>query len=521
MRSFDPPTLGHDGRVGTSRAFRFDLSTIGFQHVLIVLVALTAIRIVGLYFSVVDLFMDEAQYWAWSRELAYGYFSKPPLLAWIIATTDQVCGNGEACVRLASPLLHLATGLLVYAIAKELYGRQTAAWAALAYGFGPGVVFSARIISTDVPLLLFWAVALLAYLKLLAKPDWRWATTFGVAMGLGILAKYAMVYFLLGAGCAAWFDRDSREWLKRPQTWMAFAIAGALVLPNLAWNAANDFITFKHTGDNIAGGGLSFRPKGVFEFVGAQFAVAGPFVFATFLYLLARLVKTRISREDGLMLAFAIPPLALVTALSFFRDAHANWAAPAIVSMSIAAVALWQRSAWKHWFGATLGLGLVLQILLVAGDASADRLSIPVFDKQVDPYRRTLGWRALGERTAEFAKAEKAKTVGVEGRSETAALIYYLRDQPVRTVSWPVYATPDSHFDLTRPLDNAAEEPVLFVSSCAIGSRLQRFYETTSPLGPFTVSSGPSTQRQYYAFLLERRRRAIEPLGPCAEATLP
>ena len=220
MRSFDPPTLGHDGRVGTNRAFRFDLSTIGFQHVLIVLVALTAIRIVGLYFSVVDLFMDEAQYWAWSRELAYGYFSKPPLLAWIIAATDQVCGNGEACVRLASPLLHLATGLLVYAIAKELYGRQTAAWAALAYGFGPGVVFSARIISTDVPLLLFWAVALLAYLKLLAKPDWRWATTFGVAMGLGILAKYAMVYFLLGAGCAAWFDRDSREWLKRPQTWM-------------------------------------------------------------------------------------------------------------------------------------------------------------------------------------------------------------------------------------------------------------------------------------------------------------
>jgi hypothetical protein len=520
MRSFDPPALGHSSRVAGS-AFRFDLSTLSFQHVLIALAVLTAVRIVGLHFSVVDLFMDEAQYWAWSRELAYGYFSKPPLLAWIIAATDQVCGNGEACVRLASPLLHLATSLIVYAIAKELYGQYTAAWAALAYGFGLGVVFSARIISTDVPLLLFWAVALLAYLKLTAEPDWRWAIVFGLAFGLGILAKYAMVYFLLGIGCAAWFDRDSRTWLTRPQTWTAFAIAGALVLPNLAWNAANDFITFKHTGDNIAGGGLTLRPQGVVEFVGAQFAVAGPFVFATFLYLLVRLARNTVSREDGLMLAFAIPPLALVTALSFFRDAHANWAAPAIVSMTIVAAAWWQRHTWKHWLGATLGLGLGLQILLVTGDAFADRLSIPVFGKQVDPYRRTLGWRALGERAAEIARAEKAKTVGVEGRSETAALVYGLRDQPVRTVSWPVYATPDSHFDLTRPLDNTAEEPVLFISSCLIGSRLQRFYEKTTPLGPVTVSSGPSSQRQYHAFLLEQRRRDIEPIGPCAEATLP
>jgi len=35
-----------------------------FAQVLLALLALTAIRIVGLHFSVVDLFFDEAQYWA-------------------------------------------------------------------------------------------------------------------------------------------------------------------------------------------------------------------------------------------------------------------------------------------------------------------------------------------------------------------------------------------------------------------------------------------------------------------------
>ena len=80
---------------------------------------------------------------------------------------------GEASLRLASPLFYLATSLVVYAIADELYGKETAFWSALTFALLTGVSFSTRIISTDVPLLFFWALALFAYLKLLAGPDWR------------------------------------------------------------------------------------------------------------------------------------------------------------------------------------------------------------------------------------------------------------------------------------------------------------------------------------------------------------
>src|ERR1700724_1746402 len=87
-----------------------------FRRVVFILGALTALRLAGVIFSKVDLFFDESQYWSWSRELAFGYFSKPPLLAWLIAAAEPVCGSSEACIRAPAPLLHLGTSLLTYAL---------------------------------------------------------------------------------------------------------------------------------------------------------------------------------------------------------------------------------------------------------------------------------------------------------------------------------------------------------------------------------------------------------------------
>jgi 4-amino-4-deoxy-L-arabinose transferase-like glycosyltransferase len=489
-----------------------------FRHVLLVLVALTAVRMAGLYTSNVDLFVDEAQYWAWSRDLAFGYFSKPPLLAWIIAACDHLCGSTEACVRAASPVFYLGTCLVVYAVGRELYGQKTGAWAALAFALATGVSFSSRIISTDVPLLFFWSVALLAYVKLLRQSDWRWSVVFGIAFGLGMLAKYAMIYFLLSVAAAAVVDRDARALLKREQLWLALAIALPIVSPNLYWNATHDLATFRHTGDNVTGGGLHFRFLGPLEFLAAQFAVAGPVVFATFLLILLRIGRWQISREDKLMLVFAIPILALITTLSFVRSANANWAAPSIVSMTILAVAWWLRFEKWHALRATLSIGLITQAALLATDAFAYHLTIPGLGRSADVYKRTLGWRELGHRTLEFAQKAGARSVASEGRTEVAELTYYLRNNGIVPVSWPAGATADNHFDLTQPLKDDTAEPIVFVSLCPDASRMARFYGEVSPLGAFAVNTGPTSSRQFHAFRLSGRRQAIGPLPGCSVA---
>ena len=65
---------------------------------------------------------------------------------------------------------------------------------------------SARIISTDVRLLLFWSFALLSLVKLLRGGGFGWSILLGGAIGLGLLSKYAMIYFLLCALVAAAFS---------------------------------------------------------------------------------------------------------------------------------------------------------------------------------------------------------------------------------------------------------------------------------------------------------------------------
>jgi hypothetical protein len=50
-------------------------------RLLICLGALLALRLAAVYVAKTDLVLNEAQYWTWSRELAFGYFSKPPMIA--------------------------------------------------------------------------------------------------------------------------------------------------------------------------------------------------------------------------------------------------------------------------------------------------------------------------------------------------------------------------------------------------------------------------------------------------------
>src|SRR5262249_58520556 len=109
----------------------------GFGLAAALLLVLTAVRLIALTFSTVDLFFDEAQYWAWSREPAFGYFTKPPLLAWIIAVAERVCGSSEACIRAPAPILYLGTSLLIFAVARQLYDETVAFYAAVATALTP------------------------------------------------------------------------------------------------------------------------------------------------------------------------------------------------------------------------------------------------------------------------------------------------------------------------------------------------------------------------------------------------
>jgi 4-amino-4-deoxy-L-arabinose transferase-like glycosyltransferase len=479
-----------------------------FRALAIALVGLTIVRLVGLRLSSVDLFIDESQYWSWSRELAFGYFSKPPLLAWLIAAAQQVCGDSEACIRAPAPLMNLVTSLLAYAVGRALYDARTGLWAGLLTALGTGAVFSARIMATDVPLVMFCALALLAYVRLLQKPDWRWAIVLGVAIGAGLLAKYAIIYFVAGMLTAAAFDKP-RALLLRADFWLAVAVALITVSPNIVWNAMNGFLTLRHAGANVAGEAIEPSVTRPLEFLAAQFAVFGPVVFAVAIVALARFRSKQVSPADRILLAFALPPLVVVTVTAAMVHAYANWAAAAFVPLAVLAAAILVRANLALLLWASLGLGVASQIILIGGDAVAPYIH-PPFGAS-NPYYRTLGWNAYGRTVGQLARKLGISTIASDMRADVASLLYYWRDQPEQIVAWPTADLPT--FDLTRGLADATPTPVLFVSQCPYIGRLEKFYAKVTPLGIFATED--PVPRGFAAFTLEQPRGPIEPLPRC------
>ena len=66
------------------------------QRAAILLIAgLTLVRLVTLFSTPLELYPDEAQYWLWSRTLDFGYYSKPPVIAWAIWATTKLGGDAE------------------------------------------------------------------------------------------------------------------------------------------------------------------------------------------------------------------------------------------------------------------------------------------------------------------------------------------------------------------------------------------------------------------------------------------
>ena len=192
------------------------------------LLALTTVfRLVYLLVAPLDLAADEAYYWDWSRQLDWGYFSKPPMVAWIIALFSRTIGSSPAVVRLPAVLLGAVSALVLFLLARRMYDSRTAFWAAAAGMASPGASALGFIMTIDAPLLCFWSLALYMFWAALEKREGGSREWFALAaaIGLGLLSKQVMGAFIVLMFVFAVVSRDDRYLLKSRRPYL-FSLLG-------------------------------------------------------------------------------------------------------------------------------------------------------------------------------------------------------------------------------------------------------------------------------------------------------
>lgn len=419
----------------------------------------------------VELFFDEAYYWGWSRHLDWGYYSKPPMVAWIIRLGTELFGPGETGIRAGAALLYPLTTCLVFLFTRRLFARETHAnELALAAGLTfitlPVVGFGGWFMTTDAPLMFFWALAQWLYLRVLDDPRWRNWLMLGLALGLGALSKYTMVFFIIGMAFHLSFSPPHRAWLKSPRLYATLALALALLSPNLAWNAAHQFASFRHTAeishlDQVANQPM-LHPAELGAFVSAQFGLFGPLLFAGLLWLALR----RATWEDArlrLLASFWLPAFLAFCGLALATRAFANWAAFAYVSASALIAGAWWLAGRRRWLTAALVVNLTLTAGLYHWHDLAHALDKALVRK-TDPYHRVRGWRELGRQVAEELAAHPGARLAGEGRDLLAQIGYYGGARAADPLIHNPTGRIRNHYDLVADLRTRPQGEFIYIT---------------------------------------------------------
>lgn len=487
------PRYGQSSAAAELRAL-FDRRAIGLATLFVL--GLTLWRLAGLYISDINLFFDEAQYWYWSTDPAFGYFSKPPVLAWLVWLSTSILGETEFGIRAISPICYALTAAFGGATAYRLYDARTAAWSAVMLALLPGVSVSATIVSTDVPLLLCWAAALYCYVRY-SQQGGLWWIGLGVALGLGLLSKYAMIYFALGLAVTMLVAPSQRVLLRRGGLWAALLLGVVLFLPNVWWNWANDFVSFGHTADNANWGHEGLNPGKLAEFAGGQFGVFGPILLVAFIWALVR--WRRLDETARMLAAFAVPVLLLMLAQSLMSRANANWAAVAYISAGIMVTGWLLSIRQERWLKISLVLHLLVTAAVLHGTSLAPLTGI-------DPWHRQRGWVALAAEVRTLLDQHPDAVLLASDRKIAAQMMFYVRPHPWDMVKWNPDGHIGDHYELTSSMASLKGRPALFLTRAEHPDGLEALFTSVTPL-PSVARLRPTRPPEvYYVFLLNGYR---------------
>jgi 4-amino-4-deoxy-L-arabinose transferase-like glycosyltransferase len=125
-----------------------------------------------------------------NEQLNYFY---PPLFDIVTVVFFRVFGASVFSGRLVSVAFSLISLWVVFELAYRMYDAKTALTASILLGIFPGYFWLSRVAMIEIMLVFFFTVAMLCFFCWLRKSEYKSLVLCGLALGLGVLAKYQMV----------------------------------------------------------------------------------------------------------------------------------------------------------------------------------------------------------------------------------------------------------------------------------------------------------------------------------------
>ena len=369
-------------------------------------------------FAGYGIFRDELYYAACSEHLSAGYVDQPPLSIFILALSRLIVGDSLFAFRLLPAVAGAATVFITGLMARELGGGRFAQ-AIASIASIVSIIFLAydTIYSMNAFDVLFWAWSAYVLILLLKTGDKKYWLHLGLLLGLGLLNKISVLWLGFGIFVGV-MATPERRWLKTESPYIAGAIAFALFLPYIIWNAThgNAHLEFIH---NASTGKYSSLTPGIF-FIG-QILVQNP---VTLPLWISGLLWFLFSKEEKRFRMLAYIYLASFLVLILNGHSKPEYLSP-VYSVLFAGGAV----AFERWTSHRLlrWARPAFAVVLVAGLGLAP-VVLPILP--VESYIRYAGVLGITPTTPEAKQLNKlpqfyADMFGWEGKAQAVAKVFH------------------------------------------------------------------------------------------------
>lgn len=345
---------------------------------------------------------DELQFLSDARHLDWGFVCYPPLTPFIQHIGLALFGVSLVGLRLFSVLAQsialVATGIM----ARDLGGGRLAQFTAtLAVALSPLPLFNGTEFQYTSFDFLWWILIACFVIRLLRSGDPRWWIAIGIVIGLGLLTKYAIVFYIAGILIGLLLTPARRNFLS-PWFWGGIAVALLIFLSNFLWLVHHDFVSYhflQHIHARDVGEG---RADG---FLKQQFLVCTN-LFAAPLWLLG-LAGFLLNRRYRMLAFMYLVPLALF----FFGKGRGYYIAagyPMLIAMGAVMTDRWlstlprwaRRTTTTVFFSGLAFIGAYIVAIVIPLAASGPLRDFAL--KNNGDLREEFGWDSLVRTVAQI-----------------------------------------------------------------------------------------------------------------------